>query len=617
MMNRKSTVLIVLIAVLIALILHFLPSLIREAAVAYIKLSSPAKMVLVGDTIVCEELKARIQSQSVAEKEVSYRSVLPLVKLPVAEYADRVNRQGFIRQVLSVIESDGDIPLASGVNYSQKCLLEVLGMYKHHLDETVSALLKSDLVASAPNSQMQMQMATFFLTECQGQVACVQPLKEEIIRLHNFALSRQHISLLRSSGAPGMLAAFDIIDGMKDDELKKSGSDDTMTAQVLLSNFVYDAVLKEVAQGAIEKRMRDPAYSAVKKDLLSRSLPVPQMTPQTAGATQFAILQELLGKGAAILESYKKQSPQSTSEVEGWLREVNGFYGLSFDEKDSARFTQTIDGFVLWTTKAIGPEANIMQSLLNQASAKGRVRTVLPSTYELLKAPKTMMLGLRFLLAFDPISLSNQNLFLIKFADLPQSERGGAISLWSQHSAAFSGDFAFRLANEIGEADFQMHAGAFNAKKDDILLSWKRAEVGMKDPAKVAVWNWKIFVLTGDPDFGSKLKSHWIASPNCTAFRLTQIQYFLSSVRDVEKGRDLLEPLFGCAKNDFDSVTNVLRVYAYADEKSKKLLNQIILKSKSLTPALRAKLLKILEQENQRPTIVPNMPQPAFGEFVD
>ena len=41
-----------------------------------------------------------------------------------------------------------------------------------------------------------------------------------------------------------------------------------------------------------------------------------------AGATQFAQLQELLDKGASLLESYKKQAPQSTSELENWLLEA-------------------------------------------------------------------------------------------------------------------------------------------------------------------------------------------------------------------------------------------------------------------------------------------------------
>ncbi len=116
-------------------------------------------MILVGDSVLCEELKSRIETSSVEEKEKAYHSLLALLKLPAAEYSARVNRQNFLREVLSAIESDIDTPSAGGILQSQQCLFGTLGLYRHHLDQTLPVLLNSDLVGSAPNSQMRPRKA--------------------------------------------------------------------------------------------------------------------------------------------------------------------------------------------------------------------------------------------------------------------------------------------------------------------------------------------------------------------------------------------------------------------------------------------------------------------------
>ncbi len=102
-MKIRPAFIVLFLAVGLAAIFYRLPGVIRYAVITYANHLSPTKMILIGDSVACEELKSQISSMNTQEKEKSYQELLRILKLPVNEFRHLVDGRSSLRKLLAFI----------------------------------------------------------------------------------------------------------------------------------------------------------------------------------------------------------------------------------------------------------------------------------------------------------------------------------------------------------------------------------------------------------------------------------------------------------------------------------------------------------------------------------
>ncbi len=582
---------VLLISVFIGVVLARMPSLIEFVLTKYIENFSPSKMILIGDNVVCEELKSQIQKQSTTQKEQSYQNIKSLLKLPASEYAAQFQNLSSMRKTLEVLKHD-DLPSAIWPGSSYRCLLETLPMFKNHLDEILTDLFHSDLVLSASDSQMRLQVNALIQNNCANEVLCVAPIKNEILRLKTYTRSQVYITYLPMMGEPGYRAIFEIFDQLNDADFKTSNANDVMLAYGLTNSFqMAGETNRAVIQQEIEKRQSDAKYSQLKKDFLKKfqSVAVGSVLPITSVPT--IKISDILEKGRDILKQNKLKLPKSLDEIDAWVKSVQSFYGTQTDT-EKTQLANILSDLIEWSAKNLGTDADLNQKIINAAWIS-KVKLPLTATGDLIKDEKTAILGLRLLVMETPINEKNQDLFIQVFSKLNKEDRKKALRLVGEYRSpiGLNSDFLFRVAGLISEEEFGSEfLGVVQSKKDDFVLHWKRIEPTLKDVQAKNKWLFKMFLLTRNEVYATPLKKYWAKSMDCSSSTLYQMSGVLSS----DEKMKFIDFIVSCYEQSSQQ-EDVFKILIYTDLEHWSVLKLAIKNSKKLSSQNKKSLLKRIQ----------------------
>ena len=590
--KTRQTLVILFLAISIAAVFHFIPGVINGLFVLYLNQLSAAKMILIGDPVICEELKSKMSSQSTVEKEQSYKELLALLTWPIAEYKDQVNKQSTNRQILTSLKDD-TAPAIGGLHLSQRCLLETLGSFKNHFEETLPALFKSDLLNLASDSQMRAQVQSFIQKECQNQVGCAKPIRDEIIRLKDFNLSRVYLAMLARTGSLGLTSLFEIYDSLEEKDLDVQNSYSWVMAHNLLASLNYsDTTSREIALQEIDRRLADAKYSKLKKDFLVKTNPLRTAIIPIHASHENMV--EILEKGEKLLASFKSKLPSTTQDLEAWLMSLQQVYAAKIEVEHRQKLSHLLDDFLLWSIKQLGADANIIEKIIQIAADKSKVIQPLPSAHKLLDATKSQLIGLRLLMLEVPLSDESASLVVRTFKKISQEQRYKAINALAVRGVQnLSGKTIFELSELLGSKEFvQLHYSFFSNKKDDYILNWKKYEKHEIDSNEKAQHQWRGYVINKDASLASSLRSYWIKNPVCSEDRLFEMHQLIGIHQDLKADSALIELFLSCYSKFSGEVSNFLTSMTYASSENSKLISASINSTKKLSSEEKKQILE-------------------------
>lgn len=227
-----------------------------------------SECLAVGKSLVCDQLKARVSSQSPENKEKTYQYLLSLLKLSNNEFKRQMNQ---FDKLIKLYDLEKNESASQDDLYSvHQCLFDIFASFKKHIGQTLAAYFNSELL-TANNSQIEPLLVRLIENECRDQSQCSQALKEEVIRLHDVGKSNKYLWRLGLTGKSGVLALFEIFDQLDEQKCGEPGSYEFRLAEIVILSFpaysekkpIKDFVIQEINR-RIEKR----TYSNIKTNYL-------------------------------------------------------------------------------------------------------------------------------------------------------------------------------------------------------------------------------------------------------------------------------------------------------------------------------------------------------------
>lgn len=587
----KSSVVLVLLSILFAVLLNVSPQLLSGVFLMYLQHQSPARKVLIGDMNLCEILIDDIKQQNPTLKEESYKQLIVLLKLPTIEFKQLVEEKSIYRNLLIHLTSSDPVS-ETGFHMAQKCLLDALALYPENLDYTLDSLLKADLVQSSSNSQIRLQLDSFIANECRKQDQCVRPLKEYIIRTNNYLQTQNFINYLKMKGEFGALASFEILDVFDDKEIAIPSSNSSTILKYLFSNIFFANLSSNTKIiNEFNKRLNDENYPLSKKDFLKiyyKDLNSYQVAQSSQNS--FSVLIEM---GKQIFNNYQNKLPDSTKELTDWIQRVSQYY-LSMSSSEKQEIGSVSEKLLVWSVKNLGVNAQVNNSLLLLFIQK-KLEWPLTTAPTLLNNPHAIHLGLGVLLREDSMSENSQKLFLSTFKSIPSAQRAPLLHKLSVYGAnEMPAKLSFEILELFEPQEFLVfHRSLTSHKKDDYNLTWKLNLSRYTNSSDLANYHWRGYVITKNPELIDPLKSYWLKSPECTETRLLQLKNFLGPEISPPIKSELVQSYINCySKVELaDKVVKLIQLAREGDSHK-----NWIQENKQLTNKQKTKILEEIEK---------------------
>ncbi|MGZ5279148.1 MAG: hypothetical protein ACXWC9_04355, partial [Pseudobdellovibrionaceae bacterium] len=388
---------IILLATLISMIVFVGPSMAKNFMFYYVSHLNPARQVLVGDRTLCEDLKTQIKFASAETKTEILTSLLRVLKLSSGEFRMAVLDHNTQRKMLNFVTSE-EIPSAGGALQSQSCLVGALQEFPSSMDMIIPALLESDLLLTNTDSQMQMAVQNLISQTCPNNTACIPPLKAYLIKTQDLRKNYTFVNLLARTGTGGIIAIFEMLDTISDEALKDTSSNqkEYFIQALNVGNFL-DEVTKAKVQDEAVKRIDDPVYSPVKKELFRIFVPSRMAQLQNPSVHQAIQMSEVLKTGQELLLKYQQALPKELSEFEAWSSSLSRLGNQEFSATDKQQMTVLADGFFQWILKNLGPNANSLVQFQQTLTYSKMIQHPLPSVLIELKNPAHTTVAMKFL----------------------------------------------------------------------------------------------------------------------------------------------------------------------------------------------------------------------------
>jgi len=610
-MNLKMTnnLKIILLATLISMIVFVGPSMAKNLMFFYVSHLNPARQILVGDRSLCEDLKTQIKFASAEKKTEILNSLLGVLKLSGGEFRMAVLDHDSQRKMLNFVTAE-EIPSAGGALQSQSCLVGALQEFPSSMDVIIPALLESDLLLTNTDSQMQMAVQNLISQSCPNNTACIPPLKAYLIKTQDLRKNYTFANLLARTGPGGIIAIFEMLDTIPDEVLKDSSSGQKeYFIQVINITQFLDEVAKSKGQDEAVKRIDDPNYSSLKKELFRGFTPSRMAQLQNPYTTTNAIqTADVLKSGQELLLKYQQTLPKELSEFDNWNRNLASLGTRDLTPTEKQQMTALADGFFQWLLKNLGPSSNSLAQFQQTLTHSKIIQHPLASVYSELKNPAHKTVALKFLALAIPESKDAVAAFLQSYPTLPSQEKPQVLQqvLAKNPTEMAASGLPFQLFSMMTFEEAQQTIYPLNNYRDHLILGWKSLLAQKPELLKDEVSLAKLLLINRDDNILNNLILAIHTKASCSGPRLQIVPTLIDQdEKKMLEKLNLFKTHILCFKENPTGAEQLIQRMMYTSDNFRKQLLEALKKDPQFKGEFSERAQNILKRSPQDMPLVP------------
>lgn len=583
---------------LLALFYIFGPSIWNKIVTTISNQNDVSKVIFLGSPIACETFKNKMVQGTDQFKKSVFDQIINVLSISEIEYKNRSQSQN------SNDTSSGSIPddvyLADGGQFfGQRCLFDLLVFYPTELEKTITLLFKSPFLASKANLQNQFAFQGFIEKQCQNNLACLKPLKDQM-GIQDVDFVQKYGPLLAQLGEAGGSALFDVFQSLSDTSLGDVTQETPLRkkADALLTAIAYAPIAAlDTLKIQIKKHLNDPQFSKIKKQLITANYQL-KVNYQSAGNDP--VVQQMLDRGKQIKLNFQTQPPAGTEDLTNWLISIDRFNGEDLSDQEKTELTSLLEFFTKWICDNLGLNSLLVKHIILTATFTDKIKLPMKVAQDLLAQPKFAPVGLKLLLLENPMSPQSENSLYKSFSQLSFHDKEDVFRFANEpvnKKSAQPIQVIFNLGLNMNYNEYIGIMPLYGTKKDDILLVWKKYSTqikrGMNENELILYYE-----VSKDLDLLKSLEKIWDKDVICTQNRLENLTGIARTPESLKIIEHAVLNHLTCAddKTLKKDILNLVKLLRSSDNRIS--YTTTIEKNTKLSPDLKSEFLKIMNSES-------------------